>query len=252
MKTTPARRRDQRTRSMTSSLDFVCSVEALAPVRPRCGGHDLVADYRQSRPSGQSRATIASRESARVALYNPTRFPPIDGTELPTAHMVSATREVGMSATPTMRVTAFAVGIALILAAWPIQVSAQQLRVGPSDIGGVGDQRQRTGGRRVGHCRNDRAGHEAVRQDRGHRRSRSLPAARSPLGRAIQRLGPRVRSRRFAARCREAGHDAQPHCHGRAHGAGGGPGTIRALTGGRCSRFPRSRCSRARGPRATA
>ncbi len=42
-----------------------------------------------------------------------------------------------MSPTPRMHARLFAVGVAACLAAWPSQGRAQQLRIGPSDIGGV-------------------------------------------------------------------------------------------------------------------
>src|SRR5256712_13901343 len=42
-----------------------------------------------------------------------------------------------MSAIRTMYERLFAVSVAAFLAAWPSEVGAQQLRIGPSDIGGV-------------------------------------------------------------------------------------------------------------------
>src|SRR2546425_10004178 len=47
-------------------------------------------------------------------------------------------REACMSAIRTMYERLFAVSVAAFLAAWPSEVGAQQLRIGPSDIGGVG------------------------------------------------------------------------------------------------------------------
>src|SRR2546427_4983603 len=47
-------------------------------------------------------------------------------------------REVRMSAIRTIYARVFAVSVAAFLAAWPSEVGAQQLRIGPSDIGGVG------------------------------------------------------------------------------------------------------------------
>src|SRR5947199_236667 len=46
-------------------------------------------------------------------------------------------REACMSAIRTMYERLFAVSVAAFLAAWPSEVGAQQLRIGPSDIGGV-------------------------------------------------------------------------------------------------------------------
>src|SRR2546427_12952197 len=46
-------------------------------------------------------------------------------------------REVRMSAIRTIYARVFAVSVAAFLAAWPSEVGAQQLRIGPSDIGGV-------------------------------------------------------------------------------------------------------------------
>src|SRR3989454_12623126 len=43
-----------------------------------------------------------------------------------------------MSAIRTIYARVFAVSVATFLAAWPSEVGAQQLRIGPSDIGGVG------------------------------------------------------------------------------------------------------------------
>ena len=45
--------------------------------------------------------------------------------------------EVRMSAIRTIYARVFAVTVATFLAAWPSEVGAQQLRIGPSDIGGV-------------------------------------------------------------------------------------------------------------------
>src|SRR2546422_11359035 len=46
-------------------------------------------------------------------------------------------KEACMSAIRTMYERLFAVSVAAFLAAWPSEVGAQQLRIGPSDIGGV-------------------------------------------------------------------------------------------------------------------
>src|SRR5437867_10602286 len=46
-------------------------------------------------------------------------------------------KEACMSAIRTMYERLFAVSVATFLAAWPSEVGAQQLRIGPSDIGGV-------------------------------------------------------------------------------------------------------------------
>src|SRR2546426_12688790 len=51
--------------------------------------------------------------------------------------MDRAMREACMSAIRTMYERLFAVSVAAFLAAWPSEVGAQQLRIGPSDIGGV-------------------------------------------------------------------------------------------------------------------
>src|SRR5438046_7480687 len=45
--------------------------------------------------------------------------------------------EVRMSAIRTIYARVLAVSVATFLAAWPSEVGAQQLRIGPSDIGGV-------------------------------------------------------------------------------------------------------------------
>ena len=61
------------------------------------------------------------------------------------------------------------------------------------------------GSRRVGHRGDDRAS-DQVRQDRRDRRSRPLRRARSPEG-DLQRLGPRLRARRFAEDAGDARQD---------------------------------------------
>src|SRR5207247_1449475 len=51
--------------------------------------------------------------------------------------IIRNTREAGMSAIRTIYARVFAVSVATFLAAWPSEVGAQQLGIGPSDIGGV-------------------------------------------------------------------------------------------------------------------
>ena len=71
-----------------------------------------------------------------------------------------------------------------------------------------GDRPVRTRGRRLGHRRDPRSA-DAVREDRRHRRPRALPGPRSSQG-DLQRLGPRLRPRRFAEDADRARQDARP------------------------------------------
>ena len=92
-------------------------------------------------------------------------------------------------------------GFAMLLAASQTQTSARQAAADAVRVGRRRHRRRRheregAGGRRLGDRGDDRPADE-VRQDRRHRRSRALSAARSAEG-ELQRVGARLRAGRFA------------------------------------------------------
>ena len=118
------------------------------------------------------------------------------------------------------------VGLAVLLAAWPgTRPSAQQaslvtVPIDNDDIGGVVTSKN---GPEAGVwviARDDRPGHQ-IRQDRGHGRSRALRDPRSSAGH-LQRVGARLRARRFAEGQERARPDREPERGGGAECGGRG------------------------------
>ena len=115
----------------------------------------------------------------------------------------------------------------------------QSARSAPTGfITGVVQRQPGSRSRRLGH-RRDQGPADQLHQDRRHRRSGPLHAA-GTAGGQLQRLGPRLRPRRFDADRDEAG--ARPRStltrHAGEDAAGSGEGLSRATTGCRCSSRP--------------
>ena len=134
-----------------------------------------------------------------------------------------------MKMTRTLRIGALSVLALVALAAARVPVTQSAVQVGERDIGGV-----------VRGARGPEAGvwviaettdlPTQVREHRRHRRSRTIPGARSAEG-ELQRLGARLRAGRFAEDQTRAGQDAESHGGRRAEPARRGRSTIRPATG---------------------
>ena len=141
---------------------------------------------------------------------------------------------------------AMVLGLAVLFAAWPTTrpLAQQPPRARRADRRRRhrrrGHQQERARGRRVGDRGDHRARHP-VRQDGGHRRSRSLRDSR-PAARPITGVGARLRAGGFPQGQDRARPDRESHRGARAEREGRGGILSGASTGSPCSRFRTRAC----------